>query len=201
MKSKSRPSRAWTISRSMPACARRIFRSPATASRASCRRGGSLMAQWCTAHNEENFLYTHFDEITEILRAYDVSYSLGDGLRPGCQADASDAAQFAELDTLGELTARAVKMGVQVMVEGPGHVPMHQVAMNVERQQKVCHGAPFYVLGPLVTDIAPAYDHITSAIGAALAGWAGASLLCYVTPAEHLSAAECGRCPPGRHRL
>ncbi len=150
-------------------------------------RGGSLVAQWCIAHNEESFIYTHFDEITEILRAYDVSYSLGDGLRPGCQADASDAAQFAELDTLGELTARAVAMGVQVMVEGPGHVPMHQVAMNVERQQKICHGAPFYVLGPLVTDIAPAYDHITSAIGAALAGWAGASLLCYVTPAEHLS--------------
>src|SRR5471032_3014078 len=150
-------------------------------------RGGSILAQWCIAHNEENFLYTHYDEITEILRAYDVSYSLGDGLRPGFQADASDAAQFAELDTLGELTARAVAMGVQVMVEGPGHVPMHQVAMNVERQQKVCHGAPFYVLGPLVTDIAPAYDHITSAIGAALAGWAGASLLCYVTPAEHLS--------------
>src|ERR1051326_9189618 len=117
-------------------------------------RGGSLLAQWCIAHNEENFLYTHFDEITEILRAYDVSYSLGDGLRPGCLADASDAAQFAELDTLGELTARAVAMGVQVMVEGPGHVPMHQVAMNVERQQKVCHGAPFYVLGPLVTAIA-----------------------------------------------
>jgi len=150
-------------------------------------RGGSLLAQWCAAHNQENFLYTHFDEMSEILRAYDVSYSLGDGLRPGCQADASDAAQFAELDVLGELTARAVKMGVQVMVEGPGHVPMHQVAMNVERQQKVCHGAPFYVLGPLVTDVAPAYDHITSAIGAALAGWAGASLLCYVTPAEHLS--------------
>ena len=150
-------------------------------------RGGSLMAQWCIAHNEENFLYTHFDEITELLKAYDVSYSLGDGLRPGCQADASDAAQFAELDTLGELTARAVAMGCQVMVEGPGHVPMHQVAMNVERQQKVCHGAPFYVLGPLVTDVAPGYDHITSAIGAALAGWAGASLLCYVTPAEHLS--------------
>lgn len=150
-------------------------------------RGGSLMAQWCIAHNEENFLYTHYDEITELLRAYDVSYSLGDGLRPGCLADASDAAQFAELETLGELTARAIAMGVQVMVEGPGHVPMHQVAMNVERQQKVCNGAPFYVLGPLVTDIAPAYDHITSAIGASLAGWAGASLLCYVTPAEHLS--------------
>jgi phosphomethylpyrimidine synthase len=150
-------------------------------------RGGSILAQWCTAHNQENFLYTHFDEITEILRAYDVSYSLGDGLRPGCLADASDAAQFAELDTLGELTARAQAMGVQVMVEGPGHVPVHQVAMNVERQQKVCHGAPFYVLGPLVTDIAPGYDHITSAIGATLAGTAGAALLCYVTPAEHLS--------------
>jgi len=150
-------------------------------------RGGSILAQWCTAHNEENFLYTHFDEISEILKAYDVSYSLGDGLRPGCLADASDAAQFAELDTLGELTARAVAMGVQVMVEGPGHVPVHQVAMNVERQQKVCHGAPFYVLGPLVTDIAPGYDHITSAIGATLAGTAGAALLCYVTPAEHLS--------------
>jgi phosphomethylpyrimidine synthase len=150
-------------------------------------RGGSLVAQWCIAHNQESFIYTHFDEISEILRAYDVSYSLGDGLRPGCLADASDAAQFAELDTLGELTARAVAMGVQVMVEGPGHVPMNQIAMNVERQQKVCHGAPFYVLGPLVTDIAPAYDHITSAIGASLAGWAGASLLCYVTPAEHLS--------------
>lgn len=150
-------------------------------------RGGSIMAQWCSAHNEENFLYTHFDEITEILRAYDVSYSLGDGLRPGCLADASDAAQFAELDTLGELTARSIAMGVQVMVEGPGHVPVHQVAMNVERQQKVCHGAPFYVLGPLVTDVAPGYDHITSAIGATLAGTAGAALLCYVTPAEHLS--------------
>jgi phosphomethylpyrimidine synthase len=150
-------------------------------------RGGSILAQWCTAHNEENFLYTHFDEITEILRAYDVSYSLGDGLRPGCLADASDPAQFAELETLGELTARAQAMGVQVMVEGPGHVPFHQVAMNVERQQKVCNGAPFYVLGPLVTDIAPGYDHITSAIGATAAGAAGAALLCYVTPAEHLS--------------
>jgi phosphomethylpyrimidine synthase len=150
-------------------------------------RGGSLMAQWCLRHNEENFLYTHFDEISEILRAHDVSYSLGDGLRPGCLADASDAAQFAELDTLGELTVRAQKMGVQTMVEGPGHVPLHQVTMNVERQQRVCHGAPFYVLGPLVTDIAPGYDHLTSAIGAAVAGMAGASFLCYVTPAEHLS--------------
>jgi phosphomethylpyrimidine synthase len=150
-------------------------------------RGGAILAEWCLVHNEENFLYTHFDEMSEILRAYDVSYSLGDGLRPGCLSDASDTAQFAELDTLGDLTQRAWKSGVQVMVEGPGHVPMHQVAMNVERQQKVCQGAPFYVLGPLVTDIAPGYDHITSAIGAALAGWAGASLLCYVTPAEHLS--------------
>jgi len=150
-------------------------------------RGGSIMAQWCIAHNQENFLYTHYDEITELLRAYDVSYSLGDGLRPGCLADASDAAQFAELDTLGELTARAQAMGVQVMVEGPGHIPYHQVAMNVERQQKVCNGAPFYVLGPLVTDIAPGYDHITSCIGATAAGTAGAALLCYVTPAEHLS--------------
>ncbi len=150
-------------------------------------RGGSIMAQWMTAHKQENFLYTHFDEISEILRAYDVSYSLGDGLRPGCLADASDAAQFAELDTLGELTERSWKSGVQVMIEGPGHVPANQIAMNVERQQKVCKGAPFYVLGPLVTDIAPAYDHITSAIGATMAGTAGAALLCYVTPAEHLS--------------
>jgi phosphomethylpyrimidine synthase len=150
-------------------------------------RGGSILAQWCLAHNEENFLYTHFDEISEILRAYDVSYSLGDGLRPGCLADASDAAQFAELDTMGELTQRATDMGVQVMVEGPGHVPFDQIAMNVEREQKVCHGAPFYVLGPLVTDIAPGYDHITSCIGATMAGTAGAAFLCYVTPAEHLS--------------
>ena len=150
-------------------------------------RGGSILAQWMTAHKEENFLYTHFDEISELLRAYDVSYSLGDGLRPGCLADASDAAQFAELDTLGELTQRSWDSGVQVMIEGPGHVPVHQVAMNVERQIKICKGAPFYVLGPLVTDIAPGYDHITSAIGATLAGTAGAALLCYVTPAEHLS--------------
>jgi len=150
-------------------------------------RGGSILAQWCIAHNEENFLYTHYDEISELMRAYDVSYSLGDGLRPGCLADASDAAQFAELDTLGELTQRSWKSGVQVMIEGPGHIPYHEVAMNVERQQKVCAGAPFYVLGPLVTDIAPGYDHITSAIGATAAGTAGAALLCYVTPAEHLS--------------
>jgi len=149
-------------------------------------RGGAILAQWMLAHNEENFLYAHFDEISEILRAYDVCYSLGDGLRPGCLADASDTAQFAELDTLGELTARAQAMGVQVMVEGPGHIPMDQIVMNVERQQKVCHGAPSYVLGPVVTDIAPGYDHITSAIGATVAGTAGAALLCYVTPAEHL---------------
>jgi len=149
-------------------------------------RGGSILSQWMTAHKKENFLYTHFDEICEIFKKYDVSFSLGDGLRPGCLADANDAAQFGELDVLGELTEKAWKHDVQVMVEGPGHIPMHQVAMNVERQMKVCHEAPFYVLGPLVTDIAPGYDHITSAIGAAIAGQAGAAMLCYVTPKEHL---------------
>jgi phosphomethylpyrimidine synthase len=149
-------------------------------------RGGSILSQWMTAHKKENFLYTHFDAICEIFKKYDVSFSLGDGLRPGSLADASDAAQFAELDVLGELTQKAWKHDVQVMVEGPGHIPMHEVAMNVERQMKVCHEAPFYVLGPLVTDIAPGYDHITSAIGAALAGQAGAAMLCYVTPKEHL---------------
>ncbi|HEX8550647.1 MAG TPA: phosphomethylpyrimidine synthase ThiC [Abditibacteriaceae bacterium] len=149
-------------------------------------RGGSILAQWMTAHHQENFLYTHFDEICEIFKKYDVSFSLGDGLRPGCIADANDEAQFGELDVLGELTQRAWKHDVQVMVEGPGHIPMHQVAMNIERQIKVCHEAPFYVLGPLVTDIAPGYDHITSAIGAAIAGQAGAAMLCYVTPKEHL---------------
>ncbi|MCR4314736.1 MAG: phosphomethylpyrimidine synthase ThiC [Planctomycetes bacterium] len=149
-------------------------------------RGGSIMAQWMMAHNEENPLYTHYDELCRIFQKYDVSFSLGDGLRPGCLHDASDAAQFAELDVLGELTQRAWDHDVQVMVEGPGHVPMDQIQMNVERQQKICREAPFYVLGPLVTDIAPGYDHITSAIGAALAGWHGASLLCYVTPKEHL---------------
>ncbi|HVF85080.1 MAG TPA: phosphomethylpyrimidine synthase ThiC, partial [Abditibacteriaceae bacterium] len=149
-------------------------------------RGGSILAQWMMAHHKENFLYTHFDEICEIFKKYDVSFSLGDGLRPGCLADANDEAQFGELDDLGELTRRAWKHDVQVMVEGPGHIPMHLVAMNIERQMKVCDEAPFYVLGPLVTDIAPGYDHITSAIGAAIAGQAGAAMLCYVTPKEHL---------------
>ncbi len=149
-------------------------------------RGGSLMGQWMMSHKKQNPLYTHFDEICEIMRAYDVTFSLGDGLRPGCLADASDDAQFAELKTLGELTRRAWELGCQVMIEGPGHVPMDQIKMNVEKEMEMCSEAPFYVLGPLVTDIAPGYDHITSAIGAALAGWAGASMLCYVTPKEHL---------------
>jgi phosphomethylpyrimidine synthase len=149
-------------------------------------RGGSLMAYWMLTHRAENPLYVHWDRILEICRRYDVTISAGDGLRPGCLADASDAAQFAELETLGELTRRAWEQEVQVMIEGPGHLPMDQIAMNVEMQQKICHEAPFYVLGPLVTDIAPGYDHITSAIGAAMAGQAGASLLCYVTPKEHL---------------
>jgi phosphomethylpyrimidine synthase len=149
-------------------------------------RGGSILAQWMTAHHQQNFLYTHFDAICEIFKKYDVSFSLGDGLRPGSLADANDAAQFAELDVLGELTQKAWAHDVQVMIEGPGHIPMHQVAYNVEREMQVCHEAPFYVLGPLVTDIAPGYDHITSAIGAALAGQAGAAMLCYVTPKEHL---------------
>ena len=149
-------------------------------------RGGSLTAQWMLHHHEQNPLYVHYDELMDILAKYDVTISLGDSLRPGCLHDASDKAQFAELDVLGELTRRAWAKDVQVMVEGPGHVPMDQIAMNVERQMKVCDEAPFYVLGPLVTDIAPGYDHITSAIGAALAGWAGAAMLCYVTPKEHL---------------
>jgi phosphomethylpyrimidine synthase len=149
-------------------------------------RGGSLIAQWMLVRHEQNPWYTHFDELSEILRAHDVTYSLGDGLRPGCLADANDEAQFAELKTLGELTLKAWEHGVQTMVEGPGHVPMHLVKMNVEKQREVCHEAPFYVLGPLVTDIAPGYDHITSAIGAAIAGEAGAAMLCYVTPKEHL---------------
>ena len=153
-------------------------------------RGGSLMAQWMIAHQRENPLYTHFDDLCDIMRQYDVSFSLGDSLRPGCIADASDAAQFAELKTLGELTRRAQARGCQVMVEGPGHVPMDQIAMNMEKQAVECDEAPFYVLGPLVTDIAPGYDHITSAIGAALAGWHGASMLCYVTPKEHLGLPE-----------
>ncbi len=149
-------------------------------------RGGSLLAQWMAAHRAQNFLYDRFDDISDILRAHDVSYSLGDSLRPGCLADASDQAQLAELKTLGELTERAWAKGVQVMVEGPGHVPMDQLEMNVKLQQRYCHEAPFYTLGPLVTDVAPGYDHITSAIGAAMVGWYGSSLLCYVTPKEHL---------------
>jgi phosphomethylpyrimidine synthase len=149
-------------------------------------RGGALMAQWMAHHHAENPFYTHFDALMKIFQKYDVSISLGDSLRPGCLADASDAAQFAELDVLGELTKRAWAHDVQVMVEGPGHVPFDQIEMNVKRQMQVCHEAPFYVLGPLVTDIAPGYDHITSAIGATMAGYAGASMLCYVTPKEHL---------------
>jgi phosphomethylpyrimidine synthase len=149
-------------------------------------RGGSLIAKWMMTHREQNPLYTHFDDLCEILRAYDVTWSLGDSLRPGSIADASDEAQFAELKVLGELTRRAWERGTQVMVEGPGHIPMDQIEMNVKRQIEWCHEAPFYVLGPLVTDIAPGYDHITSAIGAALAGWSGAAMLCYVTPKEHL---------------
>ncbi|MGC2633735.1 MAG: phosphomethylpyrimidine synthase ThiC [Candidatus Cybelea sp.] len=149
-------------------------------------RGGSILAKWCLAHHRENFLYEHFEEICEIMKAYDVAFSLGDGLRPGCTADANDAAQFAELETLGELTDVAWKHDVQVMIEGPGHVPMHMIEENMRRQLEVCKEAPFYTLGPLVTDIAPGYDHITSAIGAAMIGWYGTAMLCYVTPKEHL---------------
>jgi phosphomethylpyrimidine synthase len=144
------------------------------------------MAKWCLAHHRESFLYTRFREICEILAAYDVSFSLGDGLRPGSTADANDEAQFAELDTLGELTRIAWEHDCQVMIEGPGHVPMHLIKENVDRQLQVCHEAPFYTLGPLTTDIAPGYDHITSAIGAAMIGWYGTAMLCYVTPKEHL---------------
>lgn len=149
-------------------------------------RGGSLIAKWMMTHRKQNPLYEAFDELCEIMREYDVTWSLGDGLRPGSIADASDEAQFAELDTLGELVRRGRENGTQVMVEGPGHIPMHQIDMNIKRQIEVCDGAPFYVLGPLVTDVAPGYDHITSAIGAAMAGWSGAAMLCYVTPKEHL---------------
>jgi len=161
---------------------------PLTANRVTgiVSRGGSIMADWCLAHHQENFLYTHFDELCEIFARYDVSFSLGDGLRPGSIADANDAAQFAELDTLAELTARAWAFDVQVMVEGPGHVPFHLVRENVERQQELCNGAPFYTLGPLVTDVAPGYDHITSAIGATEIARYGTAMLCYVTPKEHL---------------
>ena len=161
---------------------------PLTANRVTgiVSRGGSIMAKWCLSHHKENFLYTHFEEICEIMKAYDVAFSLGDGLRPGSIADANDAAQFGELETLGELTKIAWKHDVQVMIEGPGHVPMHMIKENMDKQLTECHEAPFYTLGPLTTDIAPGYDHITSAIGAAMIGWFGCAMLCYVTPKEHL---------------
>ncbi len=161
---------------------------PLTASRLTgiVSRGGSIMARWCQAHRSENFLYTHFEELCEIMRAYDVAFSLGDGLRPGCIADANDAAQFAELEILGKLTHIAWNHQVQVMVEGPGHVPMQLIKANMDKQLAACGEAPFYTLGPLTTDIAPGYDHITSAIGAAMIGWYGTAMLCYVTPKEHL---------------
>jgi phosphomethylpyrimidine synthase len=161
---------------------------PLTAKRVTgiVSRGGSIMAKWCLAHHQENFLYTHFEDICEIMKAYDVSFSLGDGLRPGSIADANDAAQFGELETLGELTKIAWRHDVQTMIEGPGHVPMHMIKENMEKQLEVCDEAPFYTLGPLTTDIAPGYDHITSGIGAAMIGWFGCAMLCYVTPKEHL---------------
>jgi phosphomethylpyrimidine synthase len=149
-------------------------------------RGGSLVAKWMVAHRQENPFFTHFDDLCDLLRAYDVTWSLGDGLRPGCLADASDEAQFAELRVMGDLCLRGWERGCQVMIEGPGHVPLDQIEMNVRRQREWCHEAPFYLLGPVVTDIAPGYDHITSAIGAAIAAWHGAAMLCYVTPKEHL---------------
>ena len=161
---------------------------PLTAERVTgiVSRGGSIMAKWCIAHHKENFLYTHFEEICEIMKAYDVSFSLGDGLRPGSLADANDAAQFGELETLGELTKIAWQHDVQVMIEGPGHVPMHMIKENMDKQLEHCDEAPFYTLGPLTTDIAPGYDHFTSGIGAAMIGWFGCAMLCYVTPKEHL---------------
>jgi phosphomethylpyrimidine synthase len=161
---------------------------PLTAKRTTgiVSRGGSIMAKWCLAHHKENFLYTHFDDICQIMKAYDVSFSLGDGLRPGSIADANDAAQFGELETLGELTQIASQHDVQTMIEGPGHVPMHMIKENMDKQLEVCKEAPFYTLGPLTTDIAPGYDHITSGIGAAMIGWFGCAMLCYVTPKEHL---------------
>jgi phosphomethylpyrimidine synthase len=161
---------------------------PLTAKRVTgiVSRGGSILAKWCLAHHKENFLYTHFRDICQIMKAYDVAFSLGDGLRPGSLADANDEAQFAELQTLGELTKIAWEYDVQVMIEGPGHVPMHMIKENMDKQLELCHEAPFYTLGPLTTDIAPGYDHITSAIGAAMIGWFGTAMLCYVTPKEHL---------------
>lgn len=157
-------------------------------------RGGAIMAKWCLAHHKENFLYTHFEEICEIMKQYDVAFSLGDGLRPGSIADANDEAQFRELETLGELTKIAWKHDIQTMIEGPGHVPMHMIKENMDKQLKECHEAPFYTLGPLTTDIAPGYDHITSAIGAAMIGWFGTAMLCYVTPKEHLGLPNKKRC-------
>jgi phosphomethylpyrimidine synthase len=166
----------------------RLAHIPLTAERVTgiVSRGGSILAKWCLAHHKENFLYTHFEDICELLKQYDVSFSLGDGLRPGSTADANDAAQFAELDTLGELNKIAQRHDVQVMIEGPGHVPMHKIKENMDRQLAACDEAPFYTLGPLTTDVAPGYDHITSAIGAAMIGWFGCAMLCYVTPKEHL---------------
>ena len=166
----------------------RLHHIPLTAKRVTgiVSRGGSILAKWCLAHHQENFLYTRFEDICEIMKSYDVAFSLGDGLRPGSLADANDEAQFAELDTLGELTKIAWKHDCQVLIEGPGHVPMHKIQENMDRQLKTCHEAPFYTLGPLTTDVAPGYDHITSAIGAAMIGWMGTAMLCYVTPKEHL---------------
>jgi hypothetical protein len=171
---------------------------PLTAKRVTgiVSRGGSIMAKWCLAHHRENFLYTHFEDICEIMKAYDVTFSLGDGLRPGCIADANDAAQFGELEALGELTKIAWKHDVQTMIEGPGHVPMQLIKENMDKQLRECGEAPFYTLGPLTTDIAPGYDHITSAIGAAMIGWYGTAMLCYVTPKEHLGLSH--RRPRGR---
>jgi phosphomethylpyrimidine synthase len=169
---------AGVLRSSIPLAARRVV--------GIVSRGGAILAKWCLAHQQENFLYTHFEEICEILKRYDVAISLGDGLRPGSIADANDAAQFAELRALGELTKVAWRHDVQVMIEGPGHVPMHLIQENMRRELAECFEAPFYTLGPLTTDIAPGYDHITSAIGAAMIGWYGAAMLCYVTPKEHL---------------
>ena len=164
-------------------------------------RGGAILAEWMVKNHKQNFLYERFDDICKIFQKHDVSFSLGDGLRPGSLADASDEAQFAELKTLGELTKIAWEYDVQVMIEGPGHIPMDQIQMQVEKEKELCHEAPFYTLGPLVTDIAPGYDHITSAIGAAMIGWHGASMLCYVTPKEHLGLPNREDVKAGHHRL